>query len=456
MAKQELSIESSYLPGWGVWEGVREIIQNGKDAETEHKAKLTVTHANGLLQVTNHGTTLPLESLLLGRTSKQGKDELIGQFGEGLDLGLLALVRAGRDVRIRTGDQVWKPVIAPSKSFDADVLWIEYTGGRKFKNRVQFEIEVTTSEWEELRCNFMFLGEVPSEEFIKTTRGKLLLSSRLKGRLYVKGIFVQFDPKMGYGYDYESAHVDRDRKMISSWDKSWENSRIWLEAVNKDPNALFEAFFALLQDETSDLEGFNDYSAGDLSEAAVDMVAARFSLLHGKDAIPVENLDQSKQLEHLGRKGVVTPKRLRLIVERKQGSLMEVQEGLRKEVLETYSWYQLDPVEKTNLDLSVKLLKSTGKFPDDKNILERVHVVDFRSNTLLGQFKEGTIFLSRKILVDREETIATMVHEFAHFGGGDGAHGHVALMESLWKGVIKSLLDGKVLDEETEGCQFKT
>jgi hypothetical protein len=245
--------------------------------------------------------------------------------------------------------------------------------------------------------------------------------------------------------------------MISAWDKSWENSRIWLEAINKEPDALFESFFTLLQDENSDLEGFSDYNAGDLSDVAVDMVAAKFASLHGSEAIPVENLDQSKQLEHLGRKGVITPKRLRLVVERKQGSLIAVQDGLRKEVIETYSWYDLSDLEKHNLELSVKLIEGIDAFPGGASVLELVHVVNFRSDTLLGQFKEGTIFLARKVLVDREETIATMVHEFAHFGGGDGAHGHVALMERLWKGVIKALLDGKVLDgkEELEGQHYR-
>jgi hypothetical protein len=444
MAKQELSIESSYLPAWGVWEGVREIIQNGKDAETEHNAKLSVSHSKGTLLITNVGTTIPLESLLLARTSKQGKDELIGQFGEGLDLGLLALVRAGRSVKVRTGDQVWKPVIAKSKSFDADVLWIEHTGGRKYQNRAQFEIEVTAAEWEEYKKNFMFLGGVSDDDVITTERGRLLLSKDLKGCLYVKGIFVQYDPKVGYGYDYVHASVDRDRKMVSTWDKNWENSKIWLEAVNKNPDALFDSFFQLLQDENSDLDGLGDYHLSGLSEATVNLVVDKFVAMHGSNAVPVENLEQSRELEHLGRLGVVTPKALRMVVQSKQGSLSEVQASLRKETTTCYSWHELSELEKSNLKLGIALIESIEDYPSAVGLLRLVSIVDFRSDTLLGQFKEGNIFLSKKILTDREETIATLVHEFAHFGGGDGAYGHVAMMERLWKGVVKALIDGKI------------
>jgi hypothetical protein len=444
MAKQELSIESSYLPSWGVWEGVREIVQNGKDAETEHSAKLTVKHDKGTLIIVNEGTTIPLEALLLGRTSKSGKANLIGQFGEGLDLGLLALVRAGRGVKIRTGDQVWKPVIAPSKSFDAEVLWIEHTGGRKFQNRAQFEIEVTAEEWEDFRSNFMFLGEIPDEDIVVTSRGKLLLGDKLRGKIYVKGIFVQYDPKSNYGYDYSHANVDRDRKMISAWDKNWENSLIWQSAVNKNPKVMFEPFFKLLQEEKSDLSGMHDHAISSLNDDTLSLVAARFESLYGANAVPVENLEQCVQLEHLGRKGVVTPNSLRQVIQRKQGSLSAVADKLRKEILKTYSWFELTTEEKYNITLGTKLIESIEEFPKAKGLLSLVSVVDFRSDTLLGQFKDGNIFLSKKILVDREETIATMVHEFAHFEGMDGAYGHVSLMEKIWKGVIKAIIDGKV------------
>jgi hypothetical protein len=40
--KTELTIKTDYLPNWGAFEGVRELLQNGKDAETEFHAKLEV------------------------------------------------------------------------------------------------------------------------------------------------------------------------------------------------------------------------------------------------------------------------------------------------------------------------------------------------------------------------------------------------------------------------------
>ena len=40
MSKLELSINVNYLPAWKAWEGIRELVQNGKDAETEFNAPL--------------------------------------------------------------------------------------------------------------------------------------------------------------------------------------------------------------------------------------------------------------------------------------------------------------------------------------------------------------------------------------------------------------------------------
>jgi len=120
----ELSINTKYMPAWGLWEGVRELIQNAKDGETQLSAKMTVEHdaATDTLTITNEGATLPHEALLLGHTTKLGDKNTIGQFGEGLKIGLLAIVRAGHAVAIRNGGESWTPVMIQSPAFGVEVL----------------------------------------------------------------------------------------------------------------------------------------------------------------------------------------------------------------------------------------------------------------------------------------------------------------------------------------------
>ena len=73
--KLELTIKTDYMPGWGIWEGIRELVQNGRDAEVEQDALLTVRHRkeSDILVIENEGCTLPHEALLLGHTSKIGR-----------------------------------------------------------------------------------------------------------------------------------------------------------------------------------------------------------------------------------------------------------------------------------------------------------------------------------------------------------------------------------------------
>ena len=59
------------------------------------------------LYLVNEYTSLHKRILLLGYSKKSQKREVIGQFGEGLKIGALALVREGRVVSMETGDDRW-------------------------------------------------------------------------------------------------------------------------------------------------------------------------------------------------------------------------------------------------------------------------------------------------------------------------------------------------------------
>jgi len=89
-----LPIKSTYVSHWGTWECVREIVQNAKDEEEENGHKMTVKYERGWLRLSNIGADLARNALLLGQTSKASRDDLRGEFGEGLDLALRR--RSGR------------------------------------------------------------------------------------------------------------------------------------------------------------------------------------------------------------------------------------------------------------------------------------------------------------------------------------------------------------------------
>lgn len=433
MSKVPLSINVKYLPEWGVWEGVRELIQNGKDAETEFEAPLKVTHHNQTLRIENEGAEMAREALLFGTTSKVGRADMIGRFGEGLKLGTLALVRAGRPVKIRSGSEVWSPTIEKSEQFKADVLTFDIKGGNEPKKRVRVEIGgVTSVEWAELREKFLFLADIKDEEIIKTYSGDLLLGPRFKGKLYVKGIFVQHKPDLNYGYNFRDAEVDRDRKMVASWDIRWKTAYVWREALSTRPD-LTTAFFGLVEENQEDVQGIEDYNnvSKDVSEKAVE----RFKEKFGANAVPVSNLAESEEVEHLGAKGVIVPKPMAQILAKSLGDKEARTKRFREEVIQMISWGDLSEARQANLKSGIELLHAVH----EPCTIDRIDVVEFRTGGLLGQYKDSRVLIADRILDSEDETLRVLVHEFAHEYGADGTKSHVEAIECLWRNLVRYL-----------------
>lgn len=437
----ELTIKTSYMPNWGIWEGLRELIQNGRDAEMEHEAPLNVRHRkeSDTLVIENEGTTLPHEALLLGHTSKLERADLIGKFGEGLKLGVLALVRAGCPVKIRSGSEVWVPSIQRSEKFDANVLVFDIQKGRKPENRVSVEVgAVSADAWQKMQDLFLFLkGTVKDDEIIRGSAGSLLLAERFHGKVFVKGIFVSNDARLAYGYDFADADIDRDRRMIRQYELQYRTQTVWRDALSRRPD-LLASFTGLLDRQAADVEGIDDFAASYLPEEARKGVVAEFQARHGQDALPVGSLAESAEIEHLGKHGIVCSKAMKAILEHELGTITTNKMKLREEVTKTYGWHELSLVEKDHLKGAIQMVEAVEPIT-----LDSVDVTDFRDENLRGMFKDGRILLAKKVVTDRDLCLRVLVHEVAHRAGGDGEKGHVSNIERIWSGIVARLLGQK-------------
>ncbi len=435
MLKVQLTIKTSYLSSWGAYEGVRELIQNARDAEVEGH-KLTVDWRNDALRIENEGTVLPLKALLLGHTTKEGRSDQIGKFGEGFKLGVLALVRAGHPVKIRNGSEVWVPSLERSEVFDEEVLTFRIYGGREAVNRVRVEIGGISKEaWLKMRECFLFLHTPKASDVVVTSSGTLLLSEALRGRVFVKGIFVQTDPDLKFGYDLRDAELDRDRRMVESWNLRYHTKNVFLAAMNKR-KTLLEDFEGMLETPTTEVETILDaYSSLAVSEETAKEITSRFHRRYGEGAVPVANLAESREMEHLGKRGIVVPKQLSTVLAKVLGDAMTVKEGLQKSVTKTYGWAELEAVERESLTEAIELVN-----PIEPVRLDDIDVVDFRAANLMGQFKDGQrVLIAKKYLLDRDETLRILIHEVAHRNGGDGEAAHAFRVETIWKTLVGNM-----------------
>ena len=137
-----LSLTEDYCPSWGVWEGVRELIQNVHDGALEsggtswsetgedsfasgEAATITYDRARQRLVLINRSVGLQRRVLLLGSSQKSDSLHAIGQFGEGMKVGNLALLREGRRVEMLTGDEHWHWTRRVDDAFGVRVLTVE-------------------------------------------------------------------------------------------------------------------------------------------------------------------------------------------------------------------------------------------------------------------------------------------------------------------------------------------
>jgi hypothetical protein len=441
MAKYELSIKASYLPGWGVFEGIREIVANARDAEVQQNAPMGIKYAKrvrnkketGSIVIVNNGTTLPTEALLVGYTTKVGDSRLIGRFGEGIKGGILALLRCGVDIKIRNGSEVWIPSIEHSDKFNADVLVFNVTKEHKEENRVQFEIiGVDEADWKTISERLLFIGEYP--EAIKVSGGNILTSPRYKGQIFVKGMFVA-QTNSAFGYDFEDADIDRDRRMVN--DLSEKTSNLLAGAVND--GHLVSMVFTMMQDGSEEVGYISSWR---LNEKGRKAIAQEFQR-NNPGVIPVERDDQVKELESYGKKARQVPWGMRNILETELGSAANVLVELRRSEKTLYSIGDLEQDERDNLRKVVSMTgRACQKLAENVVSLDDVMVVDFHTNDRLGTYdpNTGKVRLARKILKSKGQALYTFVHEVAHTHGGDGVRSHEEAIGNIMEKILDELM----------------
>ena len=100
---ESLGSRTDFRTEWGEWEAIRELIQNAVDASP--KIKLLYEDQQDISYVIDNGKGIVKSDLLYGETKRKteyGIHCLRGTYGEGLKIGIIALMRMGYKIVIRT------------------------------------------------------------------------------------------------------------------------------------------------------------------------------------------------------------------------------------------------------------------------------------------------------------------------------------------------------------------
>jgi hypothetical protein len=433
--KVELTIKTTYLPEWGISEGIREIVQNAKDADTEGYPMIISASKNSL-RIENQGTTLSHECLLFGHTTKVDKSNQIGKFGEGLKLGTLALVRAGKKVVIRTGNEIWTPAIEKSSTFNSDVLIFNIRKTPKYMNSIQIIIDIAKYEWELESRKFLFI--YPPKQFVIGSaycrQEKIILDEDYVGKIYVKGIFVQNDSNLQCGYDL-NIEVDRDRKMVSVFQLEYTLRNLWANALEENRDDILNEIFAnLLENNKKDIRYFETNCF--LSDYTISYLRNRWVDKYGEKTYPVLEEAHARELEFLGAKGIVIASRPFVnVYENIFGGKEQLRKNLSECIDKVYDLKDLSIKERFNFLTAKKRIEKALRDVD----LGIINIASFAYPELRGLFKSGNVFISRHVLNDSSLTLAILIHEVAHYFGTDGKTEHIHAMQEIWREIYSQL-----------------
>ena len=436
MPKFELTMTTNYARDWDWRDGLRELIQNMLDGHDDgYPMDLSFKMVDGVeyLCLVNQGKVLDKSAWLLGKSDKG--TEARGRHGDGLKVGTLVLVREGVKVWFLNGSEKWTPGIEASETFSGeDVLTIQTRAGSARQSDFTVYVGITQETWETVRNRYLPFSDVDVDSIVKGgPRGDLIDDPRYAGKVFVKGIWV-CDKPFSCGIDLHEVKLDRDRRVLDTWDVQYEVGAIMARLASQD-DARMDHLFDLLLLGAGDVENLytND-------EAIREGIAVRFALRFGDKAVAVESAAEATKVEHYGLVGVVVPYSLRRIMQHARGDVEEVVAN----AIEACGTYVQDGTLTSNQRIQWNLARNLIVLAGIVMDVAKVRIFDFGGapDAPRGTYNPATqeIRINPMVLDSGPGCVVTLAHELAHNVGRDGTLDHRAYEEKILAQVIGTLI----------------
>ncbi len=287
----QLPIHEDYVKDWGIWEAVRELLQNAIDSSLETGEDFQFfTHMgeDPSIEIKTMGASLARRTLVLGCSEKA--DNSIGQFGEGYKLALLVLTRMGKEVIITQLEEVWTVSMEYSSVFDTKILTITIIEREPMESDEFIHIRINNLEPEDI--------ELINERYMPCQTEAKIIEDR-PGEIFLHGLYVTTIEEMEYGYNFKVGQIpiNRDRNMSITFNVQCA------AAVLHDEHTEPEVILDKLIEQKADVEYYHYYAG------SKPKVIAAFQTKY-PDIVPVADEKDIEKLEP-GVKYKVVPRTLR-------------------------------------------------------------------------------------------------------------------------------------------------
>lgn len=296
-SKYELAISTDYVPDWGLIEAFRELFQNALDNEivnSENKMEWHYIPEEQKLLISNRTSVLEADTLLLGSGTKHNDERTIGKHGEGYKIAFMVLLRNDKKIKVYNYGkrETWDVKLVKSKRYNGKLLTTVIVDKEAFwakvpNNNLTIEVTgITTDEYVHIVNRNLHLRASTITKASVPGRGSIILNKEEKGNIYVKGLFVSKIENLQYGYDFEPniLALDRDRKLVDTFDVSWEASMLWSRASETN-NDIVSLGVDLVNNGALDVQYLANVNT--LGHKLKDAVTISFMASYGDNAIPV-------------------------------------------------------------------------------------------------------------------------------------------------------------------------
>lgn len=313
----ELTLTPNYVSDWTFNDAIRELIQNGIDQEVLDKEKhfsIEYDRKRQVLQLKNSKSALKINTLLLGRSSKAGNDDTVGQFGEGYKIAALVLNRIGKTFTVLNNEknEVWESRFKNSEKWLEKILAF-YVSKRETED-MGLCIEVGNVSWSEYNnLSDVWIGMCDFDyKKVETQYGEILTDEEFAGQVFVNGLFVNCNSDLQYGYNFKPKYInlERDRKTGDTWNVEDVTSRMIAEGMVNGgiPFEIVRKMVESNKDDVYHLE-FNTY-LGDVKKVQ-EMLVESFDEQNPQPySIPVSSQDEIKKVKAYGGNPVVVPSKV--------------------------------------------------------------------------------------------------------------------------------------------------
>lgn len=421
----KLSMTDSYASHWDSRAGIREIVQNWYDGMVEKvpyfgdleiskeiseetwigkwnsqvHGTLVYDNTSKKLLFHNFNTSLERKILLLGSTSKKDNKNFVGKFGEGLKVGILALLREKKKINIRSGRELWEFDVIDDDDFGGSKVLCVKIHQSPIDHATATEISgVEAHEWELIKKDFLFLNF--TENKVHTPKGTVLLDPQYNHKLYVKGFWISDMKEEGLlmGIDARELTLDRDRRAVVKR-AELDNlvSEIWSQAI-----LVNKSLVPILYDMLMDGNPMISNCPWHIDNDGIELLSRQFFSREGLEAFPVINTDKDQVFlveENLRKKAVLCPPGLTDILQKATeiAPYLEILRNNNRKNITQVPANELTPTQQQILQNAIGFYKVVDPTINPQNI----EIVQFSETTKLverDKFDKSKMLLSKFLL----------------------------------------------------------